>query len=64
MREFVFWDGNENKTVEALSYKRAVKSFQGNTKASSVRVEWRAKKGVVHTIEQSLPLGRKKKLGR
>jgi len=64
MREFIFDDGNETKTVEALSYKKAVKSYQSSSKANSVRVEWLAKKGVVHEIVQPLPLGRHKKLGR
>jgi len=64
MREFTFDTGTELKTVEAMSYKKAVKSFQSSTKARSVRVEWLAKKGVVHEITQPLPLGRSKKIGR
>ena len=64
MRSFIFDDGNETKTVEAMSYKKAVKSFQSSSKASHVRVEWCAKKGVVHEIRQPLPMGRTKRLGR
>ena len=33
------------KEVTAMSFKRAVKSFQGKTKASQVEVEWTSKKG-------------------
>jgi hypothetical protein len=64
MREFIFDDGNETKTIEALSYKKAVKSYQSSSKANHVRVEWCAKKGVVHEIVQPLPMGRSKRLGR
>lgn len=64
MREFIFNDGNETKSVTALSYKKAVKSYQSSTQSKSVRVEWLAKKGVVHEIVQPLPLGRSKKIGR
>ena len=63
MRTFTFYDGEETKTVDALGYRRAVKSFQANTKSKVVRVEWKAKKGGVYEKEQSLPLGRSKKLG-
>ena len=44
MRTFTFYDGEETKTVEALGYRRAVKSFQNDTKSKQVRVEWQAKK--------------------
>ena len=64
MRTFTFYDGEETKTVDALGYRRAVKSFQANTKSKMVRVEWEAKKGGVYTKRQALPLGRSKKLGR
>ena len=30
-RTFTFYDGEETKTVEALSYRKAVKSFQNDT---------------------------------
>lgn len=64
MRNYTFVTEEETKTIEALSYKKAVKSFQGNTKSKSVRVEWEAKKGGLYEITQQLPMGRSKKLGR
>ena len=48
MRTFTFYDGEETKTVDALGYRRAVKSFQANTKSKMVRVEWEAKKGSIY----------------
>ena len=63
-RIFKFNDGTETKDVEALSYKRAVKSFQGSSKAKMVTIEWTTKNGEVFVKDQQLPLGRKKKLGR
>ena len=63
-RIFKFDDGTETKDVEALSYKKAVKSFQGSSKAKMVTIEWTPKNGEVFVKEQQLPLGRKKKLGR
>ena len=59
MRKFVFTDGDETKEVEALSYKKAVKSYQGNSKSKFVHVEWPAKKGGVYEKIQAIPLGRK-----
>ena len=64
MRTFTFYDGDETKTIDALGYRRAVKSFQNNTKSKSVKVEWEAKKGGTYEKQQILPLGRSKKLGR
>ena len=63
-RIFKFDDRTETKDVEALSYKKAVKSFQGSSKAKMVTIEWTTKNGEVFVKEQQLPLGRKKKLGR
>jgi len=63
-RIFKFDDGKETKDVEALSFKKAVKSFQGNSDAKMVTIEWTTKNGEVFVKEQRLPLGRKKKLGR
>jgi len=62
MRTFTFTDGVETKTVDAVSYKKAVKSYQANTKAKDVKVEWEAKKGGVYEKLQQLPLGREKKM--
>ena len=64
MRNFTFNDGKETKTVEALGYKRAVKSFQGGSKAKQVTVEWEAKRGGTFERVQLLPMGREKKIGR
>ena len=63
-RIFKFDDGTETKDVEAMSYKKAVKSFQGGSKAKMVTIEWTTKAGEVFVKEQKLPLGRKKKIGR
>ena len=64
IRTFKFDDGTEVKEVEALSWKKAVKSFQGNSKAKMVTIEWTTKAGEEFVKDQQLPLGRKKKLGR
>ena len=65
MRTFTFYaEGEEPKDVEALGFRRAVKSFQGGSKAKQVRVEWEAKKGGMYEKLQMLPLGRSKKLGK
>lgn len=64
MRTFTFNDGSETKTVDALSYKKAIRSFQSGTKAKSVKVEWEAKKGGTYEKEQILPYGRSKKIAR
>lgn len=63
-RTFTFIDGDKTEEVEAVSWKKAVKSFQNSTKSKSVTVEWTTKKGELFTKLQPLPLGRKKKLGR
>ena len=64
LRTFKFDDGSEVKDVEALSLKKAIKSFQGSSKAKMVTIEWTTKNGEVFVKDQQLPLGRKKKLGR
>ena len=64
MKKFKFNDGNEVKEVEALSYKKAVKSFQASSKVKMVTIEWTTKNGEEFVKEQKLPLGRSKKLGR
>ena len=47
------------KEVTAMSYKKAVKSYQGGTKAQKVEVEWTTKKGEEFYAVQTLPIGRK-----
>jgi|TARA_B100000900_G_C20570958_1_gene713183 hypothetical protein len=65
LRQYTFYEaGEEPKNIESMSFRKAVKSFQNNTKAKEVTVEWEAKKGGVYTKRQALPLGRSKKLGR
>lgn len=64
MRIFKFNDGKEAKDIEALSLKKAIKSFQGSSEAKMVTIEWMTKNGEEFVKEQKLPLGRKKKLGR
>ncbi len=63
-RIFKFDDGTETKEVEALSFKKAVKSFQSGSKAKMVTIEWTTKGGEVFVKEQKLPIGRKKKIER
>ena len=59
MRTFTFYDGDKVETKEAISFKKAVKSYQGGTESKSVKVEWEAKKGGIYEIIQALPIGRK-----
>ena len=59
MRTFTFTDGDKVETREAVSYKKAVRSFQSGTQSRFVRVEWEAKKGGIHEMLQTLPIGRK-----
>ena len=61
-RIFKISDGTETKEVEAMSYKKAVRSFQGSSKAKMITIEWTTKKGEEFFKEQLIPLGRKKKL--
>jgi len=63
-RIFKITDGSETKDVEALSFKKAVKSYQGGSKSKMITIEWTTKAGEVFVKEQKLPLGRKKKIGR
>ena len=59
MRTFTFYDGDKVETKEAISFKKAVKSYQGGTESKSVKVEWEAKKGGIYEVIQVLPIGRK-----
>jgi hypothetical protein len=68
-RKFIFTDKTapaeeQVKEVEALGYRRAVKSYQSGSKAKFVEVEWTTKSGEEFYKLQKLPLGRSKKLGR
>lgn len=65
MRTFEFVEGVERKTIEAMSYRKAVRQYQSsNSDSTSVWVEWPASKGGRYTKQQTLPLGRKKKISR
>ena len=64
MRKFKITDGTETKEVEALSFKKAVKSYQGNSKSKMITIEWTTKNGEVYVKDQQLPIGRKKKIER
>ena len=63
-RIFKITEGTETKEVEAMSYKKAVKSYQGGSKAKMITIEWTTKGGELFVKDQKLPLGRKKKIGR
>ena len=63
-RIFKISDGTETKEVEAISFKKAVKSFQGSSKAKMITIEWMTKAGELFVKDQKIPLGRKKKIGR
>tara|TARA_B100001093_G_scaffold90673_1_gene82743 strand:+ start:472 stop:738 length:267 start_codon:yes stop_codon:yes gene_type:complete len=63
MREFTFNNGKEDKIIEAMSYKKAVKSYQSSANrkedGDTVNVYWLSKKGKEESLVQKLPLGRK-----
>ena len=63
-RIFKITDGTETKDVEAMSYKKAVKSYQGSSKSKMITIEWMTKAGELFVKDQKLPLGRKKKISR
>ena len=52
------------KEVTAMSYKRAVKSYQGGSKAKEVEVQRTTKGGEEFYKVQKLPMGRSKKIGK
>ena len=65
MRKFSFWnDKGDEKEVEKLSFKTAVKSIQEEFKNQLVGFEYISKKGKKTISSIQLPLGRKKKLDR
>ena len=54
LRQYTFYEtGEEPKNIESMSFRKAVKSFQNNTKTKEVTVEWEAKKGGVYTKRQT-----------
>ena len=65
MRKYSFWnDKGDEKEVEKLSFKTAVKSVQEEFNNQLVGFEYISKKGKKIISSIQLPLGRKKKLGR
>ena len=65
MRKYSFWnDKGDEKEVEKMSFKTAVKSVQEEFKNQLVGFEYISKKGKKIISSIQLPLGRKKKLGR
>jgi|TARA_R100001224_G_C3923973_1_gene116319 hypothetical protein len=65
MRKYSFWnDKGDEKEVEKMSFKTAVKSIQEEFKNQLVGFEYISKKGKKIISSIQLPLGRKKKLGR
>ena len=65
MRQYSFWnDKGDEKEVEKMSFKTAVKSIQEEFKNQLVGFEYISKKGKKIISSIQLPLGRKKKLGR
>ena len=62
MREFKIISGTEEKVIESTSFKKALKSYQRDSKAKMVTISWKTKKGKSFVKEQKLPIGRKKKL--
>ena len=45
MRTFKFTEGEETKVIDAVSYKKAVKSYRTVSKGNVVHVEWPGSKG-------------------
>ena len=65
MRKYSFWnDKGDEKEVEKMSFKTAVKSIQEEFKNQLVGFEYISKKGKKIISSIQLPLGRIKKLGR
>lgn len=65
MRKFLFWNENgDEKEVEKLSLKTAVRSVQSDFKDKFIGVEYISKKGKQISETIQLPWGRKKKLSK
>ena len=50
-------------SIDALSWKRAVKQFQSKVKVSDAQVTYLTKRGESMSYWMDLPVGRKRKLG-
>jgi hypothetical protein len=63
--QFEYLEQGEVKkdSVDAISWKRAVKQFQGRVKVSDAQVTYLTKRGAPMSYWMSLPVGRKRKLG-
>ncbi len=65
MREFLFKnDKGDEKKVESISLKKAIKSAQSHFKDKIIQGEWISKKGEEMIAFFKIPIGRKKKLNR
>ena len=65
MRKYSFWNNKgDEKEVEKMSFKTAVKSIQEEFKNQLVGFEYISKKGKKIISSIQLPIGRKKKIGR
>ena len=54
-RIFKITDGSETKDVEALSFKKAVKSYQGGSKSKMITIECTTKSGKEFEKQKKLP---------
>lgn len=63
--QFEYLEQGEVKkdSIDAISWKRAVKQFQGRVKVSDAQVTYQTKRGAPMCYWMSLPIGRKRKLG-
>ena len=60
MRMFKFWNENgDEKEVEKMSLKKAVRSVQGDFKDKFIGVEYISKKGKQISDSVQIPMGRK-----
>lgn len=56
-------DTIKKDSIDALSWKKAVKQFQGKVKVSDAQVTYLTKRGEPMSYWMELPIGRKRKLG-
>jgi hypothetical protein len=50
-------------SIDAVSFKRAVKQFQAKVKVSDTQITYQTKRGEPMSYWMSLPIGRKRRLG-
>ena len=60
MRKFTFWNENgDEKDIEQISLKKAVRAVQGDYKDRFISVEYVSKKGKQISQSVEIPMGRK-----